>query len=327
MQFLTLTEKINELGRQRIPFFLLVDFSVEKPVLFLKEELDTQDIDIDFPSFRNQPVHFSGKKTDLKKEAVSFESYRKKFDLVQTHLHHGNSFLTNLTCETSITSSLTLKEIFSTAKAKYKIRFKDEWICFSPETFIKTEGTAIHSFPMKGTIDADLPDAANQLLEDKKELAEHYTIVDLIRNDLSMIATNIRVNRFRYLEKIETSDKNLLQASSHITGDLAEDFRDHLGTLLFALLPAGSISGAPKKKTMEIIHEAEEYDRGFYTGTAFYFDGKDIDSCVLIRFIEKKKTTDNNFQLVYKSGGGITIHSEAEKEYQELINKIYVPCF
>ena len=327
MQFLTLTEKINELGRQRSPFFLLVDFAGSKPVVFEREELETNDIEVVFPSFFNQSTRPLCQLTDLTKEAVSFENYRKKFDLVQRHLHYGNSFLTNLTCETPINTSATLKDIFSAAKAKYKIRFKNEWVCFSPETFIRTDGNTIHSFPMKGTIDADLPDAANQLLQDKKELAEHYTIVDLIRNDLSMIATNIEVRRFRYLEKIETSGKNLLQASSHISGDLPENFRDELGTLLFTLLPAGSISGAPKKKTVEIIHEAEQYDRGFYTGTAFYFDGTNIDSCVLIRFIEKKQLSGNNAQLVYKSGGGITIHSEAEKEYQELIDKIYVPCF
>jgi para-aminobenzoate synthetase component 1 len=89
---------------------------------------------------------------------------------------------------------------------------------------------------------------------------------------------------------------------------------------LFALLPAGSISGAPKVKTLEIIKNAENYERGYYTGTAFYFDGDNLDSCVLIRFIEQ---TEKGW--VYKSGGGITIYSDARKEYQEILDKIYVP--
>jgi para-aminobenzoate synthetase component 1 len=101
---------------------------------------------------------------------------------------------------------------------------------------------------------------------------------------------------------------------------LPNNFRENLAETIFKLLPAGSISGAPKKKTVSIIHEAEDYERGYYTGVAFLFDGHNIDSCVLIRFIEKV-----NDGFVYKSGGGITINSQCEDEYNELIQKIYVP--
>jgi para-aminobenzoate synthetase component 1 len=96
----------------------------------------------------------------------------------------------------------------------------------------------------------------------------------------------------------------------------------HLGDLLFSLLPAGSISGAPKKKTIETIQESEACPRGYYTGVAFYFDGEHIDSCVMIRFIEKV-----NGEYFYRSGGGITVNSDMEKEYQELNDKIYVPIY
>ena len=170
------------------------------------------------------------------------------------------------------------------------------------------------------TIDATIKNAEQALLNDPKEIAEHYTIVDLIRNDLSIVARNVEVQKFRYISKVETAKGDLLQTSSKIVGDLPHDYIDNIGTIVCQLLPAGSISGAPKKKTIEIINATECYQRGFYTGVAGVFDGEKLDSCVLIRFIEK--TADG---LVYKSGGGITKYSEAQKEYEEVKQKIYVP--
>jgi len=95
---------------------------------------------------------------------------------------------------------------------------------------------------------------------------------------------------------------------------------DHAYPTLMNLLPAGSVTGAPKAKTVQIIREAEEEQRGYYSGVFGYFDGDQLDSAVMIRFIEK---TGNKF--FYRSGGGITTQSKAEIEYQEAIDKIYVP--
>lgn len=173
---------------------------------------------------------------------------------------------------------------------------------------------------MKGTIDADIPSADEVILADEKEKAEHITIVDLIRNDLSLVAEHVHVSKFRYIDKIKTSNKDLLQVSSEITGTLPDDWSSRLGDVLVSLLPAGSISGAPKKKTVEIIAAAEQEKRGYYTGVFGYFDGQSLDSGVMIRFIER----DNN-QLYYRSGGGITTQSDAKTEYQEAIDKVYVP--
>lgn len=317
-----LIEKINVQAAAARPFFLLVDFMAECPVLFSPEDLEKEHILVDFPNWKNTvDREVDSDPVTLEKHEIGFANYLEQYQKVHAHLLYGNSFLTNLTAATPVETSASLADIFAASKAKYKIRFRDEWVCFSPETFIRIENKRISTFPMKGTIDAALPDAAAQLLNDPKETAEHYTIVDLLRNDLSMVATNVSVKKFRYLDTIHTRHKTLLQASSQIEGRLPADFREHLGEIIFTLLPAGSISGAPKKKTLEIIREAETYDRGFYTGTAFYYDGRNLDSCVLIRFIEK---TPGGF--VYKSGGGITIHSQPEKEYRELLDKIYVPA-
>jgi len=173
---------------------------------------------------------------------------------------------------------------------------------------------------MKGTIDSSVPDAKRKILNDLKETAEHHTIVDMIRNDLSMVSTNVKVEKFRFINRVKTFNKTLLQVSSKITGQLPVDYQAHLGNVLFTLLPAGSICGAPKKKTLEIISKSETYKRGYYTGVFGIFDGSELQSAVMIRFIEK-----NGTEFLFKSGGGITFYSDPVKEYQELIDKVYVP--
>ena len=175
---------------------------------------------------------------------------------------------------------------------------------------------------MKGTIDASLPNARERILADKKEEAEHATIVDLIRNDLSQVASEVTVSRYRYIDELQTNRGRLLQVSSEIRGKLPEDWKASLGDILFRLLPAGSITGAPKKKTMQIISEAETYERGFYTGVMGYFDGSSLDSAVMIRFVEQEGD-----RMYFKSGGGITCRSEVESEYHEMKQKVYVPIY
>jgi para-aminobenzoate synthetase component 1 len=173
---------------------------------------------------------------------------------------------------------------------------------------------------MKGTIDAGIPGAREIILEDVKETAEHYTIVDLIRNDLNSVAERVRVERFRYTETIETGGRKLLQVSSEIAGDLPRDYPSRIGEIIHGLLPAGSVSGAPKKRTAEIIAAAEGEKRGYYCGIFGLFDGRNLDSCVLIRYIE-----DCGGRYRYRSGGGITSFSDPRSEYNEMKDKIYVP--
>jgi para-aminobenzoate synthetase component 1 len=175
---------------------------------------------------------------------------------------------------------------------------------------------------MKGTIEATIPNAEKKILNDKKEMAEHVMVVDLLRNDLSMVSKKVRVEKFRYIEKIKAGERELLQVSSKIKGELEPLWQDNLGDILTTMLPAGSITGAPKKSTTEIIKKTEGYERGFFSGVFGVFDGESLDSAVMIRFIEK---TDDG--LVYKSGGGITIDSICESEYLEMCEKVYVPFF
>jgi len=135
-----------------------------------------------------------------------------------------------------------------------------------------------------------------------------------------MVANNVSVKKFRYLDKIITHEGEILQVSSEISGELSAGFQSKIGDILFTLLPAGSVTGAPKPKTTAIIRETEVADRGYYTGICGVFNGEDLESAVMIRFIELINGT-----MVFRSGGGITFLSNARSEYEEMISKVYVP--
>ncbi len=312
---------MNEWAGAGIPFLFIIDFEQLKPLAFRLDEINPDRILYDINGItncRNSPRRLAPAR--LVKYPEAYADYLVKFNKVKDEIANGNTFLLNLTCSTPVELNSTLVEIFHMSTARYKIWFNDEFVCFSPESFVTISNGKIRSFPMKGTIDATIPDAENVILNDPKETAEHYTIVDLIRNDLSMVSHRVRVERFRYFDTINTNEKRLLQVSSEVCGELEEGFAVSLGDIIFALLPAGSISGAPKKKTMEIIEAAEGISRGYYTGIAGLFDGRSLDSGVMIRFLEKRD--DRYF---YRSGGGITSFSDPLSEYNEMIDKIYVP--
>lgn len=315
-------KKMNNLGQKGTPFLFIIDFEMKNSIVEKLDEIDKSEIKY---SFNNRQNFIKNKEIELNHFEISqpkYEDYLNSFEIVRENILKGNSYLVNLTTKSEINTNLDLEAIFELSKAKYKLLYKDKFTFFSPEIFVKIKGNKIFSYPMKGTIDASIEDAENILLNDEKELAEHYTIVDLIRNDLNIVSKKVRVEKFRYLDLIKTNKSNILQMSSEISGELDGNYNEKIGEIIFKLIPAGSISGAPKKKTLEVIKSAENYKRGFYTGIAGIFDGKELDSCVMIRFIEKDQG-----KLFYRSGGGITSKSIAEKEYQELINKIYIPKF
>ncbi|MFV0553647.1 MAG: aminodeoxychorismate synthase component I [Mangrovibacterium sp.] len=317
----TAKRQMNEWGGARKPFTFLIDFDAKRIEIYELEESLQQGLCWRTPKFSNftpkpQTIDFT-----WHTKPVSFSQYEKAFKHAHAHILRGDSFLLNLTMPTAVESNLTLDAIAQRCTSPYLVHLKDEFVCFSPEIFVRiNEQGRISSFPMKGTIDAAIENASELLKNNRKEMAEHHTIVDLIRNDLSLVASEVEVARFAYLDEIKSNRKHLLQMSSEITGRLPKDWHCQLGDIFEKLLPAGSITGAPKVKTVEIIKQAEGYERGFYTGVFGVFDGQSVDSCVLIRFIEQGEEG-----LVYKSGGGITHLSTAREEYEELINKVYVP--
>lgn len=311
---------MNRLGQSQTPFFFIIDFEMQNNIVFQLQTIDNNKLKFHFPAFFNS--YQQNRKIDFEftYKKIPFKKYQKSYEIVQKHIKAGNTYLCNLTASVELQTDLSLQQIFFLSNAKYKVLLDNEFVCFSPETFVQIKENKIFSYPMKGTIDAEIDNAEQIILANDKEIAEHYTIVDLIRNDLNIVSKNVSVEKFRYVDKIFTNNKTLLQVSSVISGILPQNYNKMLGDIIYSLLPAGSISGAPKKKTIEIINESENHNRGFYTGIAGYFDGKNLDSCVLIRFIEKK-----NGKFYYKAGGGITYLSSIDDEYNELHNKVYIP--
>lgn len=313
-------DTMDSLSQQGVPYFFIIDFLMENVEVFTEKELSERGILVDFKGFKNvQPKEIS---QDLEWETYpeDKETYEKGFQIVQENLKKGNSYLINYTRKTKVETNRTLEEIFYLSKAKYKVFYPEKFVFFSPETFVLVEDNTITTHPMKGTIDADIPNAEQILKSNEKEKAEHYTVVDLLRNDLSMVADEVKVDAFQRVDFIKTRQKNLLAMSSEISGKVKPEFRGKIGSLMKTLLPAGSILGAPKPKTLEIILSAETDPRGYYTGVCGWFDGKDLDSCVMIRMIQQEGE-----ELYFRSGGGITHKSQLEEEYEEMKNKIYVP--
>lgn len=314
-----IVEHLNSLSQGSLPFAFIIDFDFRNAKVF--EISNDSEILWKTPKYQNyQSKSINSDNLNWEVFPADYKTYTNAFENVQKHIHSGDTYLLNLTMPSKVKTNYSLEDIFHLSNSKYKVYLNEEFVCFSPEIFIKIENGKIFSYPMKGTIDASIDNAEELLLNDQKEIAEHSTIVDLIRNDLSIVAHDVTVNKFMYLDRISTNKGDLLQMSSEITGTVNDEYSQKIGSILEKLLPAGSICGAPKRKTIEIIKDSEKYERGYYTGIFGVFDGKNLDTCVLIRFIEK--TAD---EFIFKSGGGITFMSDCNMEYNELISKIYVP--
>ncbi|MBP6231452.1 MAG: aminodeoxychorismate synthase component I [Paludibacteraceae bacterium] len=323
--FISVTEaeqRINRWADAKQAFFFIFDYELNKAIALLQSDVNPSYIRYHIGKHYNYDTSLKQlpEQIEWQPSPISYADYQQKCSYVKQEIQAGNSFLVNLTQPTPVKTNLSLELLYNYANATFKVWIKDTFVVLSPEPFVRIQGLTISSFPMKGTIDASIPDAEKLILANPKEEAEHATIVDLIRNDLSIIASDVHIRKYRYIEKLHTLQKNLLQVSSEIMGTLPKDYQKQLGTLLLKLLPAGSISGAPKAKTRQIIATAEGYQRGFYTGICGFYDGENLDSGVMIRFLEQQGE-----KMVYKSGGGITANSDIETEYQELINKVYVP--
>ena len=316
----------NRLGASGTPFYFLLSYKGDECYIDTGDGSSRQAFYLSVEGQANRPLEslpYDGPSAPLSLSAhpESFERYAERFGVIREGQLRGDSFLANLTLRTAVDFSGDPRELLRRVQAKYCAWVPGRFLCFSPEIFVRiSEEGEISSYPMKGTIDATLPDAAERILSDPKEQAESATIVDLIRNDLSSVAEGVRVRRYRYLDRVETRGGALLQVSSEVTGQLREGWRGRLGDLLNRLLPAGSITGAPKGATRALIEQAERHERGFYTGICGRFDGKSLDTGVMIRFIER-----DGEHYFYHAGGGITINSDCRSEYEEVIEKIYLP--
>ncbi len=188
----------------------------------------------------------------------------------------------------------------------------------SPETLVKLKDGIVHTFPLAGTRprgktqEEDLK-LEKELLSDKKELAEHNMLVDLGRNDLGRICefASVKVEKYMSIERFS----HVMHIGSTVAGKIRQD--KTAIDAIDSVLPAGTLSGAPKIRACEIINELEKNKRGIYGGAIGYIDfSGNMDTCISIRIAFKK-----NNKVFIRSGAGIVADSIPENEYQECINK------
>lgn len=188
----------------------------------------------------------------------------------------------------------------------------------SPETLVKLENGILHTFPLAGTRPRGKTDKEDkkleaELLKDEKELSEHNMLVDLGRNDLGKISKfgSVQVEKLHSIEKYS----HVMHIGSTVRGEIREEY-DAINAIE-AVLPAGTLSGAPKIRACQLIAELEDNKRGIYGGAIGYigFSGN-MDTCIAIRIAYKK-----NGRVFVRSGAGIVADSDPEKEYKECINK------
>lgn len=307
-------DKINHYWQRSQPFVAILGYDDDCEIVCELKDANQMGI-----FFKLNPKAKAIKDYIFKPTFISINEYAKAFNAAISFMSKGDAYLLNLCFKTRIETNLTLEQIYTHSNAKCVLYLKDKFVCFSPEPFIAIKDNKITTMPMKGTIDASLPDALSLLLNDKKELSEQMMMTDLMRNDLSIVAKDVKVDSFRKPSLVHTSKARLYQTSSKISGILRKEFEQNLGDLLNKILPAGSITGTPKYRVCEIISQIEKDKRGYFSGVFVYFDGKELLSYVLIRFIGEDK-----FGLYYHSGGGITLQSDMQKEYEELKQKVYL---
>ena len=188
----------------------------------------------------------------------------------------------------------------------------------SPETLAKLENGKISTFPLAGTRPRGKDDEEDkaleaELLKDEKELAEHNMLVDLGRNDIGKVSEigSVKVEEYLSIERFS----HVMHIGSTVTGKIRAD-KDAVDAV-DAILPAGTLSGAPKFRACQIIEELENDKRGVYGGAIGYLDFTgNMDTCIAIRLVYKK-----NGRICIRSGAGVVADSVPENEFRECINK------
>lgn len=253
------------------------------------------------------------------------EQYCSMVEKAKKYIHEGDIFQIVLSNRLSagFEGSLlsTYRMLRTTNPSPYMFYFSGtdvEIAGASPETLVKLENGVLHTFPLAGTrprgkTEKEDKELEEGLLADEKELAEHNMLVDLGRNDLGKISRfgSVQVEKLHSIERYS----HVMHIGSTVRGEIRDEF-DGLDAVS-AVLPAGTLSGAPKIRACQLIAELENNKRGIYGGAIGYIDfAGNLDTCIAIRIAYKK-----NGKVFVRSGAGIVADSVPEKEYQECINK------
>jgi para-aminobenzoate synthetase / 4-amino-4-deoxychorismate lyase len=256
---------------------------------------------------------------------ISEEDYRAKILQIQRYIAAGDTYQVNFTDNISFQMPLPADAIYQSLSQQQPVAYSAflnladrSILSFSPELFFRREGNRIVTRPMKGTMARGLDlsedaEAAQRLHNDEKNRSEHVMIVDLLRNDLGRICTmgSVRVEDLFSVEKYQT----LLQMTSTVSGSLQPGIRYY--DIFHSLFPSGSVTGAPKIRTMQIIRELEHQQRGVYTGAIGFFAPH--HKAVFNVAIRTLVLQNNNASMGV--GGGIVADSDPLDEYKECLLK------
>ena len=263
-------------------------------------------------------------KSDFK-PVFSKERFCDMVEKAKNYIYEGDIFQVVLSnkIEADISGSLfdTYRVLRTTNPSPYMFYFSSDDIEIagaSPETLVKLNNDKLYTFPLAGTrprgkTDEEDEELEHDLLSDEKELAEHNMLVDLGRNDIGRIAEigSVKVEKYLSIERFS----HVMHIGSTVRGERRED-RDALDAIE-AVLPAGTLSGAPKIRACQLIGELENNKRGIYGGAIGYIDFTgNMDTCIAIRIAYKK-----NGRVFVRSGAGIVADSVPEKEFEECMNK------
>ena len=253
------------------------------------------------------------------------EEYMKKVDTTKQYIREGDIFQLVLSnrIEADYEGSLfdTYRILRTLNPSPYMFYFSSEDIEMagaSPETLVKLQDGYLYTFPLAGTRprgrdDEEDKQLEEELLKDEKELAEHNMLVDLGRNDLGKVCKYGSIHVEKYMDILKYS--HVMHIGSTIKGEIRED-KDAIDAIE-AVLPAGTLSGAPKIRACEIVNELENNKRGVYGGAIGYLDfSGNMDTCIAIRLAFRK-----NGKVFIRSGAGIVADSVPENEFSECMNK------
>lgn len=331
-KFISPYQKINAKESTIIPNYwlgvyewtLVIDHKENKTYLTtLKNEVTLTEAENFLFSSNPKQTNLTGTSTFLKKP--NYKNYLKKIEKIKNYLKDGDIYQVNLTeqfqAETDASSGVLYKKLRELSPVPYGAFLNTgdfQILSASPENFLEINNRQITTHPIKGTVGRDADkikdeNLKNTLLNSEKNKAELLMIIDLERNDLGKICKEGSV-KVEPLFNVE-SFAQVHHLVSHITGTLKDDVS--IIEALQNIFPGGSITGAPKKRAMEIIAELEETPRSIYTGALGFFSGTGS-----ARFnIPIRTLTKVGKKVYFHAGGGITIDSDAQEEFAEMMVK------
>ena len=322
---LMLFDKVIAFDHYRQKIILIVNISLDQyESEYHRAELELQHM-ADLIQNGTPAPNVPGQMTSPMRPLFSKEQYCSMIEKAKHHIREGDIFQIVLSnrLEADFEGSLfnAYRILRTVNPSPYMFYFSSsdlEVAGASPETLVKLEDGVLHTFPLAGTRPRGKTEAVDkqleaELLADPKELAEHNMLVDLGRNDIGKISKfgSVAVEKYHSIERYS----HVMHIGSTVRGELADD-RTALDAI-DAILPAGTLSGAPKIRACQLINDLENNKRGIYGGAIGYLDFTgNLDTCIAIRIAYKK-----NGKVFVRSGAGIVADSVPESEYQECINK------